>query len=653
MRDEVLTRWVDQPPADPVYQYLRDAEKEQAWDLLGSRGRVLDVASEANVTAGLDAEAVARVDFSDTALDHAESLLGDRVGRYEQVAPETPRLPFPDDHFDAAVSIGPYDWRFLDVAALTAEVRRVVAPEGLFVFSVPTPRSPYETGGKYEQRYYTPTAIRRLLEPGWALADHRVVYQHPYWLHSKLAEFVPGPLQRPFVDFAERKTDALNDAHQQAAADDDAPDDGRPPEVWDDASYVVVGARPVDYEGSLDAALDCLFRPTAEEGFWAADDAGGHITRELTYDVGADGRPTNWTAEDDVVWRYAPFALMGAMQWRTSPRGTDRVDAKLRRQLAYFEERIEEGALDEMPSYGLGPLTCAFALAADVFDERFLERATELFEHSEERVQYEHSEDSLVLYGWTYLYERTRDPDVRTAIDRGMDAVVQRQNAWKTLFYFDNETTRRHQNQQYTLWGLARAIEVTGRTGYLENVEAVLDYTVDVRMQADGAFIWEDPSRRTYYGAELRRVLGTGFSRPPHWEFLYACHQTFFVNAVAHYYAAGGRRDYDAELGRAMRWIYGENVRGTDLIAESGLGVPIRFTTLDGRIDVPDQQFKGAYEVGSHLMALTNLLDLERRRVADDRHVPAPAAADSEVSDPDAYTGRSARPDGEHVEDGA
>nr|WP_282594782.1 methyltransferase domain-containing protein [Halomarina salina] len=613
-----MTRWVDQPPADPLTQYLRDAEREQALDLFGERGHVLDVASETTVTEGLTAESVTRVDFADAASERAETVLGDRVGRYERVPPESPRLPFPDDQFDAAVCVGPYDWRFLDVAALTAEVRRVVAPDGRFVLSIPTPRSPYEAGGKYRMRYYEPSDARALLEPDWSLAEYRLVYQHPYWLHSKLATFAPDALQRPFVAHADRATARLN-----------APgDDGRPRGAPEDAAYLVLSARPADREGDLSRALDCLFRPAEEAGFWLDDGEGGHVARELTYEVDAEGRPTNWTARDDAQWRYAPFALMGAMQWRVSAHGTDEHDAKLRRELTYFEEQVDDGALDELSSYGLGPLTCAFALASDVFDGRYLDRARDLFDHAAPRTGFDHSEDALVLYGWTYLYERRPAPDVREAIDRGMASVVDRQDGWGTLFAFDNPTTRRHQNQLYALWGLCRAIEVTDRPGYLENVAAVLDYTIEHRMREDGAFVWEDPDRWTRWGFELRRRLGRT-DRRPHWDFLYACHQTFFVNAVAHYYAAGGRRDYDAELGRAMRWLDGANDRGTDLAAESGLGVPLRFVTTDGRIDVPDQQFKGAYEVGSHLMALTNLLELERERVDGPASVapPTPAAA--------------------------
>ena len=35
--------------------------------------------------------------------------------------------------------------------------------------------------------------------------------------------------------------------------------------------------------------------------------------------------------------------------------------------------------------------------------------------------------------------------------------------------------------------------------------------------------------------------------------------------------------------------------------------------TTDGAMDVPDQMYKGAYEVGSYVMALTNLLRGEHR----------------------------------------
>ncbi|EJN57844.1 class I SAM-dependent methyltransferase [Halogranum rubrum] len=593
MRDEVLKRWVKQPEAAPMLQYLRDAEKESAWELLGERTRILDIASESNVTRGLDGEHITRLDFSESAIEYAQEILGDTVDRYEWTEPEDPKLPFPDDHFDGAVSLGPYDWRFLDIETLTDEVRRVTTGDGLYVFSVPTPRSPYHTGGKYRQRYYTPDEGKRIFYPMSRLATYDLIYQYPFRLHahgSNAPEFV----QRPMVDYAKDLSDRLMEQ-----------DD------WDNASYIVFGVQKLDYERYLDDALDCLFRPMGENGFWNEDE--GRMIRALDYDIDESGG-IHWSPNDENQWRYATFALMGLMEWRVSEEGDDRYDDELRSQLAYFADAIEdEATLGEMPSYGIGPLTLAFSLADDVFggdesDVDHLAVATDLFTHAEGRFDFSNSEDSLLLYGWTYLYERTGDEAVHDAIDGAMYEIVEQQNAWKTLFYFDNPTTRRHQNQMYTLWGLCRGIEVTGRTGYLENVEQVLDYTIEERMEDDGSFIWEDPSNRTLAGMELRQRLGVRDGRPPHWEFLYECHQTFFVNAVAHYYAAGGEKNYDREVGAAMEWIYATNTRGVNLAEASGLGVPMRFMTRDGRMNVADQQFKGAYEVGSYVMALSNLL---------------------------------------------
>ncbi|MFC6726487.1 methyltransferase, partial [Halobium palmae] len=90
---------------------------------------------------------------------------------------------------------------------------------------------------------------------------------------------------------------------------------------------------------------------------------------------------------------------------------------------------------------------------------------------------------------------------------------------------------------------------------------------------------------------------------------LFECHQTFFVNAVAHYARAGGERDFSPAALRAMSWIYGGNDLDADLVERSGIGVPMRFVTTDGRLSAPEQNFKGVYEVGSYVEALTHLLD--------------------------------------------
>ncbi|MDZ7746921.1 MAG: hypothetical protein U5K28_10590 [Halobacteriales archaeon] len=56
-----------------------------------------------------------------------------------------------------------------------------------------------------------------------------------------------------------------------------------------------------------------------------------------------------------------------------------------------------------------------------------------------------------------------------------------------------------------------------------------------------------------------------------------------------------------------MGWLHGNNDLGVDLTDLTGLGVPARHLTTDGRLDAPREQFKGAYEIGAYLFALTEL----------------------------------------------
>lgn len=378
-------------------------------------------------------------------------------------------------------------------------------------------------------------------------------------------------------------------------------------------------------ETRLAQALSSVFRPIDEDGFWDPD--RGTFTRGLEYRL--VGEDIHWYPDRAQHWRYGPFGLMGTMHWRYSDPGTPEYDAQLRQALDHAATRISEGSIDQLPSYGLGALLASFAMASEVFDgnEAYSQVARDLYEQVSPLAPHSHSEDVLLTFGAGFHLENTEDQhiaeDVESAVadisssvtDGRLSIAGDSRPGWSrhgntlTALYdriYGGSRPLRHQNQMYGIWALCRGCASTGLSAPLGQAEAVLDYTVSHRMQSDGGILWEDvPLRGRATGEALAR-LGI---RPPHWKFLYSCHQTFFVNAVLEYYRAGGTRSYDRAVAMAMDWIFGSNVRGEDLVELSGIGVPMRQMTTDGSITISDQMYVGTYEVGSYIMALTNLLD--------------------------------------------
>ena len=348
----------------------------------------------------------------------------------------------------------------------------------------------------------------------------------------------------------------------------------------------------------LRSALDAIFRPVGENGFW--DEKDGKVVRGLNFRLTCEGRPV-WSMDDTYIYRYVPLAMAGVMNWRISGLGDDSYDDGIRSELAFQTRSVEkEEILRSMPSIGMGSLISVFSMAFQVFgDTAYLDIARKLRFVSKERFGFDGSEDSHVLSGWCRLHDADAGHGLIDDITAALDTVIGKQNR-DGIFEFSNPTTKRHQNQMYTLWGVGQAIGVTGRTDFLRNIEKTLDYTVGARMLENGAFIWEDLSA---WSRLKKRIIGRS---PDYWEYLYTCHQAFFVNAVYHYYNAGGDRRFDAEVDRALEWVFGSNILGRDLVEMSGIGVPMRMMTIGGRIDVEGQMFKGTYETGSFISALTS-----------------------------------------------
>lgn len=358
-----------------------------------------------------------------------------------------------------------------------------------------------------------------------------------------------------------------------------------------------------DYHHYLDLALECLFRPAREHGFW--DDQGGNIIRAQNYSFDDNGN-IRWRSDLSNKWRYAPFALLGVMMWRSSSVSDERYDSRITSALNFYVETLKDKKNKiEVPSYGLGTLIAAFSLGYKIFQNfNYKESAVVLYDQVIRDLSFDNSEDMLVLFGMCILQEVTAEDKIEHTIRTVVQRTFEKQDR-NGIFIFSNRTTKRHQNQMYTLWALSKAAALGHGKDKIGLIEETLHKTVNDRMMENGAMVWEDfnTARKAVniVSCRLKKVY-------PYWKLLYECHQTFFVNAVF-FYKKIGNIDFNQYIVRAMNWIYGENMLGKNLVDISTIGVPMRVMTVEGNMVVEGQMFKGSYEIGSYIMALTHLID--------------------------------------------
>jgi hypothetical protein len=167
----------------------------------------------------------------------------------------------------------------------------------------------------------------------------------------------------------------------------------------------------------------------------------------------------------------------------------------------------------------------------------------------------------------------------------------------------------KHQNQMYTIWGLASVDLALGQIDSQASIARCLDYTVRERMRHDGGLLWH-----AYRGLS-HRVYSTGRSLvdktyTPEPNCLFSCHQAFFIYAADLYSKASADDHFEGSIGAAIDWLHGNNDAHQDVFRLSGIGLPWRLIRVGGAIDTPRQNFIGSYEIGGMLLALSSLPDI-------------------------------------------
>jgi hypothetical protein len=171
--------------------------------------------------------------------------------------------------------------------------------------------------------------------------------------------------------------------------------------------------------------------------------------------------------------------------------------------------------------------------------------------------------------------------------------------------YFETGDIRAsyHQRIMYTLWGLIFTAPFGNTIDVKVYSKRILTYFFNNRAFKDHAFMWHSPLYYVkYYGLKIP-VYNRKSS-----EFLFECHQTFYVNSINLYqYFFKDEGAFIKEKQYAMDWIFGENRNGIDLVKQTGIELPCRIMTKKGSFFVEGEKYKGSYEVGSYILALSSL----------------------------------------------
>jgi SAM-dependent methyltransferase len=186
-------RFVKQPDDVPNARwFLRKIE--WAWSLrcIGKppnpHSKILDIASEVRVSHSLFKRGwnILRVDFAPESAEQARKL-GPKYSAQVVIDPSEPKIPLSRDFLDAAISIGPFDFKFLDVDVLISEAKSLLKAGGKFVFSLPTPKSPYcNKESKKNFRFWSPDEISHIIQK-WNVGDSdRINIPQPAWVYSRI-----------------------------------------------------------------------------------------------------------------------------------------------------------------------------------------------------------------------------------------------------------------------------------------------------------------------------------------------------------------------------------------------------------------------------------------------------------------------------------
>jgi hypothetical protein len=342
-------------------------------------------------------------------------------------------------------------------------------------------------------------------------------------------------------------------------------------------------------------AMDLLLTNKNEISFY--DEEKSIITEKLYFNVN-----WNWVKKDNLESRYGLFAISNVLLAKDIYNiNTLEFDRNIINFLKYiYKNRMSYSKSDL--TYG-GLLALILGKKTYYLEEFDLKELEKLFLKTlNETISSNDNQDSLILISGKYLNDLYGNTLNTELLKKLVDKYLKSQN--KKGFYETGDIRSiYHQRNMYILWGLAFATfyypEVSKQIK--KSFDIALNWAWNNRFKKDNAFCWHP----AFYFIKNNLGIRIPIYNIKSSRFLFECHQTFFVNAINLYHYAFNSSDYQNKKEIALSWIFGKNRINEDLTKITKIKIPVRIMHLNGDLFIKNQNFKGSYEVGSYILALS------------------------------------------------
>ena len=349
--------------------------------------------------------------------------------------------------------------------------------------------------------------------------------------------------------------------------------------------------RTIEQLKTVQNAFNCLDRETGRNGFWSPEQKT--YARLLIGVKGDEG----WEKPDH---RYTLFGLAGALRAHRKTCAGNLEHLKQASEWTY--DAVQTGIPQDSFYYGG---LWALAEAALVFkDEKYGALAVQTIRNTRNAFVVSPDLNYCVgMFGISQLLKtRTCDTYLFKVLKEKCDQITYSINDAGIPATGDYRAGY-HQRLMYTCWGLLGSAWILHNEKAIMAAEKILDFVTDKRIDKDGGIRWHSVVEQNVLPRGLPGIYPYGYN------LYYECHQCFYLIAVHLFHKLTNTKNYFETSKKVHDWIFGKNRWQMDLTGLGIMGLPIRCISSKGRYSLPLNRFKGCYEVGSFLWAMTEIYE--------------------------------------------